>query len=75
MMKNLQSMRVGREKSQPQSNKILDKLGKQLEESFNRTLRDINPQNLNESFHQSDLSFKSHRRSLSDLLISRGERQ
>lgn len=61
MMKNLKSMRVGNPSSNTKGNKILEKLGKQLEESFNRTLRDINPQNMNESYHQSDLSFKSHR--------------
>ena len=59
MMKNLQSMRVGPQVS-GQGNRILEKLGRQLEETFNRTVRDINPQNPNESFHQSDLSFKSH---------------
>jgi hypothetical protein len=60
-MSNLKSMRVGKPRNQPEGNKILEKLGKQLEENFNRTLREINPQNVNESYHQSDLSFKSHR--------------
>ena len=62
MMRNLKSMRVGKPKAKPEENKILEKLGKQLEENFNKTLRDINPQNMNESYHQSDLSFKSHRK-------------
>lgn len=60
-MRNLKSMRVGRQIQEFASNKILEKLGKQLEENFNRTLREINPHATNESYHQSDLSFKSHR--------------
>jgi hypothetical protein len=69
MMRNLKSMRVGKPKNQPEGNKILEKLGKQLEENFNKTLREINPQNINESFHQSDLSFKSHRKYYTNQVV------
>ena len=62
MIKNIKSMRVGRKNQGTENNKILEKLGRQLEENFNKTLRDINPQNLNESYNHSNLSFKSHRK-------------
>ena len=73
MMKNLKSMRVGRKSQQGKGNKILEKLGKQLEENFNKTLRDINPHHLNESYNHSNLSFKSHRKIFFIKFTKRGK--